>query len=495
VKATAGALLAVFAAGPAFAADPSPALREAAEALARGDRNAAGDAAAAVISDPRKAAIHPDAWALLGDVLTSAELPYAALAAYGQAAKSPTALESRLAAVLALVDTVGDDDALGLPLVGVGADAAPVVQLSIEGAGASAHLLAARTGVRTDRFDRAAEIVARIPRTHERYAEARLLRGIALAQQGSAADAVAALQVAEASVPPDDRALRDLVEVNLARAYYGADEPLKAIEHYVKVSREGDLWIEAHFERAWAHFKVNDMPGTLSILTAYRTPWFEDRYLAEGDMLRTYAMFLMCKFPSAKEELDRFGARYRPLLGELDQTTTAVDARAAFADAAVYVAGGDPRLPDDVWQAFERDERLRDALRASGRAEEELTRLGAVSSPWAERARTALTARRDALVASEGARVLAEATGMRDELRGFLDNADLTRLDIMDYERRLLERAAVTGELDLGDRLGELRALRRRPGSRLWPVQDEVWADEVGYHSVRARSDCREDLL
>jgi hypothetical protein len=342
--------------------------------------------------------------------------------------------------------------------------------------------------------DMAAAVAATdlVSASHDTFVDARIVRGIALSNQQSYGDALASLLIADAAVADDDQARHDWVKVNLARTYYASENPLRAIEHYVQVSRGGDHWIHAHWERAWAHFVVDDMAGTLSLLRAYQTPFLDDVYLAEGDMLRIYAMFLMCKFPSAKVELDAFQARYQPLLQELDPAMTAATPQSAWSD--VTAASGSRGLPDPLIEPFTKEARMTAAIGLTERIDAELAALLSAGA-WGPRVADILVAHKTETITREGDRVLAQGRGMQTELREWLGNADLTRLDILEYETKLLERAAITGEVDLGDRLGELRGLRKRRGTRVWPATEEVWADEVGYESVRTRSDCREDLL
>lgn len=463
------------------------AVRPASEALASGDTAGAATALLDVLDSSRQTSAHGAAWAMLGDLLAGASHPHAATVAYAHALGSDTAqMQSRLPIAIALAQEVGDVDALGRG--GLGGD------LSVLGdspARSTLAVAAARAAVQQGDMAAAVAATDLVTATHDAFVDARIVRGIALSNQRSYGDALASLLIADAAVGENaDR--RDWVKVNLARTYYAAENPLKAIEHYVQVSRGGDHWIHAHWERAWAHFVVDDMAGTLSLLRAYQTPFLDDMYLAEGDMLRIYALFLMCKFPSAKVELDNFQARYQPLLEELDQSMTSATAESAWAD--VSAAAEDRGLPSPLIDPFTEEARMTASKALTGSLDAELTGLLSAGA-WGPRVADILAEHKSTTVSREGERVLTQARDMQTELREWLGNADLTRLDILDYETRLLERAAVTGEVDLGDRLGELRGLRKRRGTRVWPASDEVWADEVGYESVRTRSDCREDLL
>ena len=111
---------------------------------------------------------------------------------------------------------------------------------------------------------------------------------------------------------------RNVVELNLARAYYAAQNWGRAIQYYGMVDRGSTYWPEAQFEIAWAHFRGEDMPGSLARLHSLQSPFFgDDWYFAEADLLRIYALFMMCKFPDASDRADVFAEKYEPIADEL----------------------------------------------------------------------------------------------------------------------------------------------------------------------------------
>ena len=112
------------------------------------------------------------------------------------------------------------------------------------------------------------------------------------------------------------------------------------------------------------------------------------------------------------------------------------------------------------------------------------------AEPWIGRAAPLLRAHREEVMAAEGARVLARAQKARAELKTLLDDIPVLKLDLLAYKTQLYERAAATGSLDYGDRIGRLRDLRKARETHAWPFEEEVWADELGYVRYDVRSDC-----
>lgn len=480
--------------GPAWAGDVTFATVE--QALVAGDKDGATTALVALVEDPSQAADHGRAWRTLAPLLSSYDLQGAALVAWSRAiALDPQGVGSSIGEAMDLAAELSDEPALAPSL----AENVGVEGLDAETRSRMAYL-AARHHLRRDSLGTALAILMMVDQSSKVFAEAEALRGVVLANQGRFRDAVAPLLTAQGAARqrPDsdpERAARfdDLMELNLARAHFGAGDWVQAIDWFDKVDRSSNHFPQARFEQAWAHFRNDDMRGTLAQLHTHGAPFFDDWYFPEADVLRAYALFNLCKFPSANAEMDAFVQRYTPVKEELDRTLPGLDAAAAFADAHAFVEGGQSKLPGVVLRGFRADDRFLEALTAVDRAQTEIAKAEALGKPFAQKASAWVAARRDALIAEEGQRVLDRARTAQTELAQMLQGVEITRLDVLQMEADMYERAAQTGHLDYGDRIGKLRKIKKaRRGYRVWPFQGEYWADELGWFVVDARPDCPE---
>lgn len=452
-------------------------------AIAARDYDEAAAAVTAILDDPAAAEDHPAAWLRMGDLLYEHELPYAALLAWTETVREdlPEAAP-RLDRILDVAEEVGDELVVSPHLTDPSPLKGPIRT--------RAAVFGARHLVRQDDMDGVLALLRGVTPDDPSYAAAQHLRGIALSNQGQAGDALAALLTAQAAATDPER--HAVITLDLGRAYYAGDNFLKAIEHMGSVPRESTLWQEAQFERAWAHFAIDDHAGAYGVLMALDSPFFWDWYWAEADLLRAYALSQMCKFPAAREAIETFEARYTPMRAEIAASVDTMDARAAWSDVIGWQNGAPTVLPAAVYQRFRFEDRFQDARAAVAEADRELQQI-AKRQGWATRAMPLLTARRDTVVTTEGARVLAAARRARTEIDAVLGDLPIVKLDMMELEAEIYSRAAATGELELGDRIGKLREVRARRGERAWPFDGEYWADEVGYYRLDVRSDCPED--
>jgi len=122
-------------------------------------------------------------------------------------------------------------------------------------------------------------ILMMVQPTDPDYPEAQNLLGVIYSQQGRHEDAIKPLQTAykkglEASKPAK---LQDAALMNMARAYFAAQNYPQASVYYNQVPRPSIYWLDAQFERGWSHFHMGDMNGVLGLLHTLQSPFFEGR--------------------------------------------------------------------------------------------------------------------------------------------------------------------------------------------------------------------------
>ncbi|MEC7947004.1 MAG: tetratricopeptide repeat protein, partial [Myxococcota bacterium] len=431
-----------------------------------------------VVQADEHAAFHAEAYARLGGILERLDLPYAALMAHERALATDAELASGSAKdAIALADKVGDTALLETVFsanVGLDVDDATRSRMAY---------LAAREAHAKGNLGTAAAILRMVAKTDPYFPEAKTLEGVILARQGKPESALAPLLTAQAAARTAKRGKKfdNVTTLNIARSYYAAENWPRAIEYYAQLPRGSRQWVDALFERAWAHFRMSDTNGALALLQVHESPFFQDWYFPEATLLRAHSLFLMCKFPEASRSIDGFVARYTPMR----ETLAAVGARApadVFSQMRRHIEDeGAGDLPEMVTWRFETEDRFRDSLRAVASAEDELARMRNVSAnPFTEWAGDRIAARRDTLVREEGARIQDRAREMEAELMQMLGDAEINKLDLMQMEQRLYEMSAAKGKA-VQARETVSRKKRVKPDQRWWPWQGEYWQDEVGY--------------
>lgn len=459
-------------------------------ALAAGDKAAAADALLALVDDPAKAAVHGEAWGHLGEMYAELGLELAATGAFGKALSLDPGRGNMFAdKALALVEKTREG---GLVAEALGTQLS--IQIPPEKKNAAA-VLGARYQLDHGGYGTALGLLMTANKAGAGFEDVELLRGVVLAQQQRANDAIVPLVTAATLGEQNKRDPEWLntANIDVARAFYTSGNYGQAIEYYAKVERSSDLWLDAQFERAWAHFRGEDMNGALAMLFTHETPFFEDLFYPEADLLRAYGLFLMCKFPDATKEMNRFAEKYDPMQTEL--RGLALTPNEAFEDVRSYLGGQTTRIPGYILRPFQHEQRIADAVSAVALAYDELSRVSKAPGRSGEVAKDLVIAQRDARIAQEGQRVLARLDAAKEDLASMLQGIEITRIDLLSLEAQMYERAAATGTLDYGAEVDRLRELsRNKRGFRVWPWQGEYWADEVGWYVFKAQPDCPESL-
>jgi hypothetical protein len=477
------------------------------EAMFRGDKAGAAAALMAILHpevdtdtespdgeevDDEQRLLEAEAWGRLAEVYASYNLPYAAVLSYREAFASDLVQNTaRVAEALRLAEAVNDETALG---PGLGANLAIAVEPEVR---SKVALVAAREAFRRAEYGLGLGLLLTVDQSASVYPDAQALQGVILAQQGRYNDALVPLYTARQVGETLGRGerFRNVVELNLARAYYSAQNWGRAIQYYGMVDRGSSYWPEAQFEISWAHFRGEDMPGSLARLHSLQSPFFgDDWYFAEADLLRIYALFMMCKFPDASDRADVFAEKYAPIADDLARSLASMSGEDAFNEGIALTQGQATRIPAAIVRRFTHEDRFSEAVDAVSQIDRELQTLQGLSGrEFADRATERLTERRTLIIDVEGQRILAAGQLAHDEIREMLQALQITKLDILALEAELYERAARTGSLDFGDSIGKLRKLRRK-GVQVWPFQGEYWADELGWYHVDARTDCPADM-
>ncbi len=458
------------------------------KAMQSGKKSDAANALLVILDDPAQVAIHGQAWVNMAQVMESYPLNVAAVHAWSMAAKSNILIASpHLGHAMDLAEETGDVSELAAV---VAADQGASVDAETRSRMA---YIAARELTRKDELGAALVMLMVVDDKSAVFADAESLRGVLLSMQGKHSDAIAPMLTAQALARAQNRGERfdNRIVLNVARTYYGAENWAQAIYWFDQIDRDSEYWPEASFERAWAYFRADDMTSSIAELMNHDSPFFDAWYFPEADLLRAYGLFMMCKFSDASGSMDHFVETYTPLKAELDGMLGSYTPEDGWADGVAMVNGEKPRIPGMVLRSFANEDRFAQSMQAVSSADAEQAKLTALTGPIAERAKGWVQTRRDTIVQAEGGRVLAKGRYAQQDLKEMLEGIELTRLDLLNLETEMYERAAAKGELDYGDKVGKLRDMRKRKkNAQVWPFEGEFWADELGWYQIDARPDC-----
>ncbi|MGC6510996.1 MAG: hypothetical protein ACON4U_21450 [Myxococcota bacterium] len=438
-----------------------------------------------IIQDDTQASAHGAAFGLLAEAFRNMGLAYSATVLYNKAFQLDMAINTkRIPNAIAQAEQVSRPSLLGQSF------ADQYGNINSSQSREAVAYEAAKFAQQNGNFALANAMISIVPSEANQFGQIKNLEGIILANQGNAEGAVVPLLISEQiALRDEDNELLNTARINLARAYFAAGNFPRAVDYYSEVERTSAIWADAHFEQAWAYFRMNDMNSTLSMLHTHQSPFLESFYYPEAELLRIYALFVMCKFPSAATETDRFIDSNTPKRDKLDafiQNTPSNIFDQIRSDIELLT----DNVPFLIRSRFLKDARLKKAFAAEDYATKELSKLSSMPQDASVQiAMDSINADLQQLKIDEGNRILSQAQFMAAELQQMLADAEMHKLDILEMEAQMLRQASITGKMEDAKRVIQ-RNKRLKNNERTWPYQGEYWADELGYYRIKSKPEC-----
>lgn len=491
------------------------------DAMESGDKQGAAEQLVVLIEEAMPS-VKAQAYSQLAALMEEFQLPITAQLFYQEAfAIDPEAVKSSFAKALALSEASGDTASIA----GFIASHPELLDAISEENETRARLsvLAAREHYRNDDFGEAIEILDEVSDKSASFTDAQNLLGVIYSMRDQPEKSLVKFQIAAATATKREQQFRDSIQINIARSYYATNNFPKAIFQYTTIPRGSMYWLDSQFERAWAHFRIGDMTGTIGLLHTLNTGYFADQYYPEAELLRIYALLKLCKFPEANQQIDLFQQRfsgqkdqllefaalsaedsYQQLRADLlalrehqDKLTEQTDLTIELPTLGLSTASNpSTKLPAMVASHLLRESRFEQSVKAIDGADDELKRLqnpSISSRSFAMLGIKLVSERRIELLQQEHERISTHINDRATELKQMLGGTELTKLDILELETQMLEQASLDGKMEETRRTAK-RKKRRKTSQQIWPYEGEIWADELGYYQVKTKSECPASL-
>lgn len=142
-----------------------------------------------------------------------------------------------------------------------------------------------------DQFDESIKHFSDVPNTSPYYSQAQYFIGVnyvAKADLGNALDTFKKLVQRKTNTTEEAR-VAELSHMALGRLYYERDQPSKAVDEYLRISRRSDLFDEALFEVTWVYVKNKEFDKALRALELLAladptSPRMPDVRILEGNL-------------------------------------------------------------------------------------------------------------------------------------------------------------------------------------------------------------------
>jgi len=366
----------------------------------------------------------------------------------------------------------------------------------------------------TKSFDEVKRLALSIPKGDAFYPQAKYLEGLAYFRDDNFNAALESMKEVIRTTRPgasraegrerQDKDVRELAFMQLARIHYGARQNRYAIYYYNKVERGGKQWLEALFESSWASYRIGQYEQALGNLITLSSPFFVDEYFPEAFILKAVVYYENCRYRESNGILEDFERIYLPVHDELtSMLKKEMDGAAYYNVLADIQKKNKAALKSNTDVILERilrlaltDKDLKTTNDSILELEAEIASLEHHPdrfkySNLAKNLLEELKKQRETLVKKAGIMAKGKLEFELGELKKLLANGLRIKFETTTKEKEFLEEQLRAG--------GQAEVIRKYKYSvavaddqLYWPYEGEYWRDELGTYQYTLTKGCVE---
>ncbi len=344
----------------------------------------------------------------------------------------------------------------------------------------------------------------------ELYVKAMYFNGVVHVRKNDAQSAARTfqevLQYLEKNPVPNKARYVVMANIATARVFYsvGQSDPeafKTAIKYFDRIPDSSEYWLDSLFEKSWSYFMVGNFSKALGNLVTVNSPYFEEEYYPEGNVLRAVIFFKNCLYEDALATVDPFYKEYYEISKELNRVLEKYEDPASFYQylASLSKSGGKSYSVKvkKIFNAALADRKLRRLFGYVIDINNEVARLNAmkgdpVRSRLIDFLVPELEAYRSLTIAEAGQLARERLERINKELRALLSQALKVRFESLNAQKGILAesfRQEQITESGSGPVVGG-SGLVVDSEHQWWPWSGEYWKDELGSYYYPIKSVC-----
>jgi tetratricopeptide (TPR) repeat protein len=291
--------------------------------------------------------------------------------------------------------------------------------------------------------------------------------------------------------------------LNLARVYYEVRRFDEAISFYAQIERNSDLWLDALWEGAWAHFRSERHNSTLGVIHTLHSPFFENRFYPESYILQSITFLRLCRYGEGKKSIVRFLKKYRKVISSARSLVSKYRGRSKAGDffqiIYQYRRGELKRFKEarSILDRVSRSDAYKEAsdtIRLATAEQRELNFRGRGfrSSGLLSDLKSFLKLKKKAAAADAGARLYRLAKEQYEYLRDLESQSGLVESELsLEKINSLRRKINIDAAPSKKQFVGGLTRLDLDQTLEYWPfIPNEYWEDELGWYIYNINSRC-----
>lgn len=175
-----------------------------------------------------------------------------------------------------------------------------------------------------EKYDKAYDILSRIPETHKFAIEANLIKGTIKNLQRKHIEALNLYEACALKASQQESAikeeknkkyytyLKETCIIRQARLKIEDKKYEEALEIYDQIDKRSYKWPYILMDKAWAHYYLKDYNRALGLTVTYKSPLLESYFFPESEVLMALSYYNLCLYEDSLKVVDHFYDYYKP---------------------------------------------------------------------------------------------------------------------------------------------------------------------------------------
>jgi hypothetical protein len=176
----------------------------------------------------------------------------------------------------------------------------------------------------SEQYDKAYEVLSRIPESHKFAIEADLMKGTIKNLQRKHIEALNFynLCVQKSTLQENSKAgeklkryytyMKETCLIRTARVKIEDKKYEEALETYEQIDKRSYKWPYILMDKAWAHYYLKDYNRAIGLTVTYKSPLLESYFFPEAEVLMSLSYYNLCLYDDALKVVDNFYDFYQP---------------------------------------------------------------------------------------------------------------------------------------------------------------------------------------
>ena len=350
----------------------------------------------------------------------------------------------------------------------------------------------------------ATQLFSQIPRTSRYYFDSRYQLATLYLESKKVEEAIdlGKSLITQAKSKNDQQ----LAHLLVARSYYQMQDYKNALRYYKIIPRDSSYWSDMLFELSWSQLRAARFRSVLGTLQTLHSPFYDHEYMPETLIVRGIVYLYICRFDELEKTVELFSTQYGQYSKIMNQfyndNPSGSHLYAREISIADQIRQGKKLndrlgLPYPILRTILKEGDIQRSLKTQNRIKEEIASVDQDpkfqnSAGFIAYAKRILNRRLTSTQKYLSESVRSHLEYRIKEWKELEDQVGYLRFEMINAKKESLKQKIAGNTLDGIDiDQDRSRDFYVENGYEYWPVDREVWADELGNYFYMGNQLCR----